>query len=50
MQIYKPNNLISVNLSAKNSRELRAFAKDISDKVEQKFGIKLHQEPENLEN
>lgn len=46
MKIYEKNALVFINESAKGYDDLAAFRQEIIDKVHQRFGITLEQEPE----
>lgn len=46
MKIYEKNALVFINESAKDYQDLAAFRQEIVDKVHQKFGVTLEQEPE----
>lgn len=48
MKIYEKNALVFVNDSAESYDDLAAFRQEIVDKVHQKFGVILEQEPELL--
>jgi UDP-N-acetylmuramate dehydrogenase len=46
MKIYEKNALVFINESAKGYDDLAAFRQEIIDKVHERFGITLEQEPE----
>ena len=48
LQIYPKNALVVTNLSATSSRDLEQFATEIISMIQEKFGITLEQEPEDL--
>jgi UDP-N-acetylenolpyruvoylglucosamine reductase len=48
MSTWPTQPLVLVNERAQTTAQLLAFKKKITDAVEQKFGIKLEQEPELL--
>ena len=48
LQIYPKNALVVTNLSAKSANDLEKFKSEIITRVQEKFGVTLEQEPENL--
>jgi UDP-N-acetylmuramate dehydrogenase len=48
LQIYPKNALVVTNLSAKSTDDLEKFKAEIAARVQEKFGVELEQEPENL--
>jgi UDP-N-acetylmuramate dehydrogenase len=46
MKIYEKNALVFINESAKGYDDLAAFRQEIIDKIHERFGITLEQEPE----
>lgn len=48
MKIYEKNALVFVNENAKNYQDLAAFKTEVIERVNQKFGIILEQEPETI--
>ncbi|MCL1876579.1 UDP-N-acetylmuramate dehydrogenase [Candidatus Saccharibacteria bacterium] len=49
-QIYPDNTLVITNINNGTDKGLSQFRTEIIEKVQEKFGITLRQEPENLEN
>jgi UDP-N-acetylmuramate dehydrogenase len=48
MKVYDKNALVFVNESAESYRDLATFKNEITEKVREKFGVTLEQEPELL--
>jgi len=48
MQIYPKNALVVTNISAQSAVDLEKFKSEIIARVQEKFGVILEQEPENL--
>lgn len=49
-QLYPKNALVITNIAHSSAENLAKFKQEIIDKVREKFGITLEQEPENLAN
>ena len=49
-QIYPHNALVITNIANGTAEDLAKFRAEIIDKIREKFGVTLEQEPENLEN
>ncbi|HWZ65247.1 MAG TPA: UDP-N-acetylmuramate dehydrogenase [Patescibacteria group bacterium] len=48
MKLYENNALVFVNESAKSYQDLASFKAEVIEKVQEKFGIVLEQEPETI--